>query len=148
MCIRDRKWLGVTVLCGLFVACAVFMIMRTEDKLIGWFVFAFFGFGLIISIIQLIKPATLILTQDGFEQSSLGRKLNCSWHDVSEFGVTRIQRSNYVSFSRQQDEGKMLSNISKGITGGHSGTLGDTFGMKAHDLADLMNRYRDQALRR
>jgi len=51
-----------------------------------------------------------------------------------------------VSFSNSQDEGKLLAQVSTTLTRGHSGALGDTFGMKAEDLAELMNAFRLRAL--
>ena len=39
-----------------------------------------------------------------------------------------------------------MAKVSTTLTRGHSGALGDTFGMKAQDLADLMNAFRNRAL--
>ncbi len=115
--------------------------------MVGWLCILFFGLGTLLSLWQLLIPGSLTLDRDGFHQKLLGRKLHCRWHAVSEFDIVRIQRNTFVSFSRLEDEGKLLTGISKAITGNHSGMLGDNFGMKPRKLADLMNALRGRALR-
>lgn len=136
------------LICLIFVLMGIWILSDPENALMGWFTIAFFGLGLAIFIMQLIRPGRLTLDQNGFEQVILGRSLTCKWTEVSDFGVLKVKHNKFVSFSRQQDEGKMLAGVSKTLTGGHSGMLGDSFGMKPKELAILMNEYRDKALQR
>ena len=143
------KTFGLLLICLIFVATGLWMTTTDpENKLMGWFCAAFFGLGLPVFIMQLLRPGHLTLSKDGFEQVILGRTLACKWTEVSEFGIVKIKRNKFVSFSRYEDEGKMLAGISKSMTGGASGMLGDNFGMKTTELAMLMNDYRVNAMRK
>jgi len=141
------KWGGMLILCGVFVWGGFLILSEGENKLAAWICFLLFGgLGVPVSMFQLIKPARLTLSEDGFEQVMMGRTLQCDWASVSEFGILRVGKSKLVSFSSEKDEGKVMAQISSVMTRGHSGALGDTFGMKAADLADLMNAFRNRAL--
>ena len=140
------KTIFMGLICLVFVACGIWMLSASDDKAVAWGVTGFFGLCLAVFILQLIRPGHLTLNQDGFEQVILGRFLTVAWKNVSSFGVIRIQSNKFVSFSRYEDEGKIIAGISKSITGGHSGILGDSFGMKAEKLAVLMNQFRHRAL--
>ena len=143
------KWIGILSLCALFVWGGFLLLSDGDNKLAAWICFLLFGVvGVPVSLFQLIRPGRLTLDEKGFEQVMMGRSLKCNWHDVSDFGVMRVSRNKFVSFSQAKDEGKVMANLSKTITGNHSGALGDTFGMKAKDLAELMNAFRDRALSR
>ena len=136
------------LICLVFVAGGILMLSDSDDKAVAWVTIIFFGLCLAVFILQLIRPGHLILNQDGFEQVMLGRTLTVAWKDVSDFGVIKIKYNKFVSFSRHQDEGKALAGVSKALTGGHSGMLGDSFGMKAEELAVLMNQFRHRALQK
>jgi len=141
------KWIGMLFLCAVLVWGGFLVLADGENKLAAWICFLLFGVvGIPVSLIQLIKPARLTLSENGFEQVMMGRTLKCNWEDVSDFGIFRVKRTKFVSFSNSQDEGKLLAQVSATLTRGHSGALGDTFGMKAEDLADLMNAFRHRAL--
>ena len=141
------KWIGILLLCVLFVWGGFLLLSEGENKLAAWICFLLFGVvGIPVSLLQLIKPAQRTLREDGFEQIMMGRTLRCNWENVSEFGVLRVSKTKFVSFSNSEDEGKLIAQFSSTLTRGHSGALGDTFGMKAKDLADLMNAFRNRAL--
>ena len=142
------KSVGMLLICLVFVVIGVWITSDPENKTMGWFCVGFFGLCSAVFIIQLIRPGHLTLNQDGFEQVMLGRTLTVAWKDVSDFGVIKIKYNKFVSFSRHQDEGKALAGVSKALTGGHSGMLGDSFGMKAEELAVLMNQFRHRALQK
>ena len=141
------KWIGMLLLCALFVWGGFLLLSDDENKLAACICLLLFGVvGVPVSLFQLIRPGRLTLDEKGFEQVMMGRTLKCNWEDVSDFGVFRIKRTKLVSFSNSQDQGKLLAQVSTTLTRGHSGALGDTFGMKAEDLAELMNAFRLRAL--
>jgi hypothetical protein len=141
------KLVGIFLICAFFTIAGFWILSGGENTAAAWLCILFFGaIGIPVCLFQFIRPARLFLNEEGFEQIMMGRRMNCNWHAVSKFGVVSIKRNKFVSFSRLEDEGKTLAHISKIITGGHSGILGDTFGMKAIDLAALMNAFRDRAL--
>ena len=145
------KW-GVLFLIGfLFAAGGVWMIQDGEPK--GWLVALIFGSFTAIAIVPLFSPhAYLRLDRNGFEQAFMGRSFSCDWRDVSEFHVWSMRHgffvtNRFVGFTRREDEGKLITKFNKAMVGGAS-QLSDTYGMKAQDLANLMNAYRVQAMAR
>ena len=141
------KWGGMLLLTILFTLGGFWALSDEEHKLAAWITILLFGvIGIPVSLFQLIRPARLTLNENGFEQVMMGRTVKCNWEDVSDFGIFRTGKTKFVSFSNSRDEGKLMAQISSTLTRGHSGALGDTFGMKAQDLADLMNAFRARAL--
>ena len=142
------KWFLMLLATALFTAAGIWMLSDPENTLVAWLTLFLFGvIGIPVSLFQLVRPGRLTLNEDGFEQIMMGRVISSDWKAVSGFGVLRIGRNKFVSFSRMEDEGKKMTNLSRALTGGgHSGMLGDNFGMKAPELADLMNAFRNRAL--
>lgn len=140
------KWLLVFLIGAAFTATGLWMIVE-DGALMAWFVTLFFGLVAIVALIPLIGIGShLKLDEAGFEQSLMGRRLKCSWQNVSAFHTYSIGVGNtFVAFDRAEDDGKRITGINRAIAGG-SAQLGDTFGMKAADLAALMNAFRDRAL--
>lgn len=99
-----------------------------------------------MSLWQLANPSVLRLSKTGFEQNIMGRILSCHWDEISDFSTYTAANNSFVCFSRREDEGKALSGINQSLTGGYTGQLGDSFGMKADKLAKIMNDYRERAL--
>ena len=81
----------------------------------------------------------------------MGRKTSNRWDEVSEFGIYAIKSSfvtasKFVCFDRYADEGKKMTELSRSMVGA-TAQLADTFGMKAEALAELMNAFRNRALK-
>ena len=66
------------------------------------------------------------------------------WTDVSPFGIVSIRGSRRVAFDVARDRGILASLARKQF--GVSAILPDSYGMKAEELADLMNAWRTAAL--
>lgn len=145
------KWLALLSSSLVFVALGIFLAL--DGQIMGWFAGGFFALGLPLSVIQLRGTSSwLKLGAEGFEQSMLGRKMASGWEDVSDFRIWKMKRGLFtvhtgVSFDRAEDAGKRLASVNQAIAGG-SAALGDTYGMKAEELADLMNAFRARALAR
>lgn len=126
----------------LFLVIGVLMILDNEGE--GWFVAIVFGFGFLISVVNLLPKASyLLLDEEGFETCSLFRKHKYHWNDVSHFVVGSISHNKMVmfNFSKEYAKGKRSRKMASFISGAE-GALHDTFGLKAEELAKLMNRYR------
>ena len=136
--------------CSIFVVIGILMLRSGENILISWLCIGFFGLGLPLSMLQLVKPATLILNAHGFEQNMLGRKLKYAWVDVSEFGVVEMRQGGFktislVCFNLTDQKMSSSAELSRSLTGA-SGSLADTFGMKPEKLAELMSTFRLRAI--
>jgi hypothetical protein len=97
-----------------------------------------------------VLGSTLTLTTDGFTFTSLGRPVTRRWQDVESFVAVRTSAIGGVVGIRLAVSSERLSGprrAAKAVAGYDGGALPDTYGMKADDLAALMNywhsRYRD-----
>lgn len=141
-----KSWAMLSI-CLVFTLWGVWMLSNGEGKFSDWVAVIFFGVvGLPVCIVRFVKQGKLILTNEGFEQILMGRTMKCNWEDVSDFDVIGTNWNKFVSFSRVEDEGKAMALVSKALTGNHSGMLGDNFGLRAEELAELMNAFRNRAL--
>lgn len=144
------KWLGILALACGFVAIAVF-VMQDAPPHLRALVGGFFGLGIPVALLQIFgKGSWLRLDQDGFQYAQFGKKHAFGWHEVSEFGVWKMKQgffttSSHVGFSTEADSARTLGKINTALVGA-TGTLPDTYGKSAKDLAELMNAFRDRAL--
>jgi hypothetical protein len=140
------KWTLVTLTGLTFVAMGIFIIIKGEG-LMGWIISLFFGLVALTGCSQLVgKGSSLTLAIDGFEVMQFGKSRGfIGWAECSTFGVAQIGSTTLVVYDRLGDEGKMIASINQAIAGS-SASLGDTYGKKAIDLAELMNAYRRNAL--
>ena len=144
------KWFFVTFGGLVFVFGGFLMISSGDEPAKAWLVTLFFAAVALIGLFQLIKPMTLELGPDGFVQRTMGRTMSYRWDEVSEFGVytirTRLIATNsFVNFTPLSKMDTKTAKVSRALTGG-AAQLSDTFGFKAHELAEVMNQYRQKAL--
>jgi hypothetical protein len=137
-----RSTLGLLLGCSIFVGAGVWM--ATIGKPIGWIAVIFFGLGVVVALVQLIPNASyLVITQKGFEIGSLFRSHTYSWHEVTFFAVATTYYHGMVvfNFSASYEKAKVARNVAKAIAG-YEGALPGTYGMKADQLADLLNEWK------
>jgi len=118
--------------------------MALDGEKMGWFISIFFGLGMLVFLINLSPQASYLkLNKEGFEVCSLFRKHKYHWNEVRDFGVGSISGNKMVmfNFSEEYKKAKKVRKISSTIAGAEGG-LHDTFGLKAEELADLMNEYK------
>lgn len=141
--------LGLLLVCSLFVAIGVWMGSRNE--LMGWFVASFFGLGIIVAAVQFLPNASyLLLTADGFEIRTLYRTSFRFWNEVEYFSTVTVKHNGMavksmvaITFAEHYDKAKMMRGISRAIAG-CEGALPDTYGMKAEQLAELLNEWKNR----
>ena len=138
------KWAVVLLISLAFVLLALFVIPPEEDPMMRWLAIGFFGLGVVASIPGLLGVGGLELDREGFTISAMGRKSRRTWRECSEFSILKMRGGAFVGFSSETDAKNPASGISRGLTG-ETGMLPDKYGMKAGDLADLMNRFRARA---
>jgi hypothetical protein len=135
-------WLLVA--CTAFVATGVWM--GRSGNSIGWICAAFFGLGIPVAVIQLIPGSTFLhVDSNGITYSNLFRKTSLSWSIFQEFFVVTMRQSglkvhemvgfNYVSTYDRSRAARALATAISGC----EGALPDTYGMKAEELAKLLN---------
>jgi hypothetical protein len=140
-----RKWLLVFVIAAVFVGLGLIIAIGQHDSF-GWTAAVFFGLVLIVAAWQLISPGRLVVTPTAIEVTTLWRTYSRDLASCSEFGVWRIPRTGQrlVVFDHPLDTAKRMGRANKRFAG-RSASLPDTFGMKAADLATLLNKARAAA---
>ena len=136
--------------CGMFVAGGYFLSWEPDERWIGWATMGFFGIGIPVFLFQILKPGELRFSATGFEQTLMGRKISYRWDEVSEFTIHKVKHrgfnaASFVVFSKLDSTSSTLNDVAIGIAGGTE-MLGDNFGLKTIELAEVMNRYRSDAI--
>ena len=137
------KWMGVLAV-GVILGLGGVLMLVEEGGVMPWFCIIFFGLVAATAFVQLLGGSYLRLDADGFEQSMIGRKMNCRWDEVSSFGVWSMSGNKFVTFNRAGDSGKVMTAVNTSIAGASS-QLGDTFGMKAEAAATHQRHVRQTA---
>jgi hypothetical protein len=137
-------WLGIAAIGVCFTAIG-FQGIR-DGEFMGWFCAGFFGLVTAVAVLQFIPGASyLYLGPDGFAMCSFRRIHTYRWSDVEYFTVGVISSNKMVMFNFSPSyvqHGKMRT-VSRALAG-HECALPDTYGMKAEELAALLNAYRDR----
>jgi len=130
------------ILTLVFVIIGIYML--TDGEKMGWLVTVFFGLGMIVFIVNLFPQASYLkLDKEGFETCSLFKKHRYSWSEIGHFGVGKISNNKMVmfNFSKEYQRARKIRKVSS-IISGAEGALHDNFGLKAEELAELMNAYK------
>ncbi len=118
--------------------------MVRDGKLMGYFCGGFFALGLPVFALQFHpKAAYLHLAPDGFTFCSLFRAHTVRWTHVGEFAVICVGPNRMVAWNFTPDypaTGRARA-ISKSLSG-YEAALPNTYGMKPHELADLLDSLR------
>lgn len=124
-----------------FVAGGLFML--DNSKMIGYLSVAFFGLCALVFLVQLLtRTSYLIVDAQKFTVSSLSRKSDVAWSDVERFLVVSISGNKMVGWNFNPGYSTGTSHALAVKLAGVQNTLPDTYGMKAEELADLMNEVR------
>lgn len=134
----------------LFVLAGIWMVH--EGQWFGYVCAGFFGLGLPILALQLHpKAAYLRLTSEGFTFCTSFRAYTIRWTDVQKFAVnllplpamTQMVAWNFSPHYPRYQASARARAISKSMSG-YDGALPNTYGMKAQELAELMERLRQK----
>ena len=125
-----------------FVAAGIWML--PDYPVSGYLSITFFGLCALIFCVNLLPHSSYLrLTCEGFTVCSTFRSRSIEWRHVGTFGVTRIgTRKMMVGWDPSHSVSK-LGNANK-VMCGYASALPDSYGMKAEELAELLNRLRDE----
>lgn len=141
---RRLKYLLFAFLCASLAVAGALMVR--DSKPLGWAEILFFGSAAIVfSLLLLPGSAYLKLDPAGFTFCSLFRPHFTPWYEVDSFAAGRVGTNRLVvfNFSGLHRGQKYLRKISSAISG-YEGALPDTYGLKAAELAALMNDWRQR----
>ena len=129
-------------------------------RVAGWFALIFFGLGVLVFLFQALTNASyLLLTRDGFQMHGIRKSRLIPWSEVGAFAAyippTLLaawlpKRINNVGpkmvvfdYRPDVDSFRRMRAVNKALTG-HDAGLADTYGLKAEELASLMNAWRSR----
>jgi ribosomal protein S18 acetylase RimI-like enzyme len=140
-----RRWSLLLAVFVAFTALGIATIVSGEAW--GWLAAIFFGLGIPISVLVLTgRINTLHLTPEGFTIRSL-RTSTIGWDDVEAFGTFETAGGTMVgfTFAPSYDRATIGRALARELTGSpYEGGLPDTYGMKAEELAALMEEWRSR----
>jgi hypothetical protein len=104
--------------------------------------------SLLSSVVDLLFPATLTLTREGYTVSYPLRHVQHRWVDVERFGIWDLRRKGMsigksVAVRLRDQQGSRYSGnlLNRKLSGGFDDTLRGTYGMPAEDLLALMQEW-------
>ena len=141
-----RKLIFLLLVAMAFVAIGV-IALREGDLGVGLSCTIFFGLCAVAFAIQLRSgSAYLRLTQQGFVVCSVFRASPIvGWHQVHDFRVESLPPHGHkmVVYDSDIPSSQGMRKLNRALVGASDG-LPDTYGMKAAELADLMNTWRER----
>jgi len=141
---RRTKLLLLLVVCLAFVA-AGWMMVRDGEKM-GYVCSALFVLGGLVFAVNLHPSAAYLrLEETGFTFCNLFRAHTVLWRDVRNFDVWKTRGNRMVTwnFVASYCGGGRARSLSRAVSGFDAG-LPDTYGLKAAELADVMNTLRNR----
>ena len=134
------------ILAIVFVAAGT--VMLPQNQWLAWTVIGFFGLGVVVFAIQIVRPSVLLLDADGFEPHLLfhRRESRRRWEDCSTFTASDDGPAKLVVYSTTRKDLAALRVVNSALAGGDEAVQAGFGGLNATQLAELMNRYRDTKL--
>jgi membrane associated rhomboid family serine protease len=144
-----RRWSFVLLVSVLLAAGSAWVMIEAPNVIAALGVLLF-GPGTIISVLQMIPGrAYLRIARDGLLVRGPFKTTRWDWNDIEDFEAYAIQQryssSKHVGFDRRDvtpERQSFWTTLSRGMTGVDV-ALPDTYGMRHHELAALLNDARD-----
>ena len=150
--LRPSKWPSIVLLfvCLAFLAITLYFLLN-RDQPLNWLGVIFFGAGVGIALFGMLPgSAYLELTPTGFKIRSLLRSQTYRWRDVDSFRTADVlyvgrfvRRMVVFDIASPYQQSRSLRRVSKALTG-YDVALPDLYGVRADDLAALMNEWRER----
>ena len=141
-----RFWLFVG---SLMLALAGLFVLASSDGLFMSLAgVVLLGLGLVLFVVQLVRPDALTLRRDAFSFTSLGMRTRFAWADVAGFGVVHVavRRGTVDRVGiRMQVPVSALRRRMTGLSGEYDTSLPDSYGLSVAELCALMEAWRAAA---
>ncbi len=133
------RTLGLLAGCVAFVAGGVFVLR--DSPVAGYSAIAFFGLGAIVIASNLLPGSGYLLLEDrGLTICVAFRKTFHPWRDVAEFLPVNVGTTTMVGvrYAAGYQANAAMRKLATRLAGAE-GALPETYGMKAEELASLLN---------
>ena len=134
-------WIVGTLASAIMTAASIWVV--ADGNWFGYVGTAFFGLGLVVSLILLWPNSSFLQLDDsGFLIRNLFRDSRMSWTDVEIFEARRLGARKMVTlkFAPQYTELPRVRAMAHALSGAE-GALPDTYGRSAEELARMLNEY-------
>jgi hypothetical protein len=134
------RWLGLLVASVAFVAAGIWIVSRGDaPRWAGWTSIFFFGLGVPVSLFQFLPGACeLRIDREGFTIRQMYRSHRVLWSELTEIGVGGPRGKMVVfNYAPGKTKGRRLRSMARALSGSEGG-LPDTYGMRAEELAWLL----------
>jgi membrane associated rhomboid family serine protease len=144
-----RRWVGLLVL-SITLTAVCGLAFLNEPNVVMAVGILLFGAGIVISVLQLLPgSASLRIAPDGLTARGPIRSGGWSWNEIEHFSVYDVDQygtTKQVGFDLRDltpDRQGVLKTIGRGMSGVDA-ALPDTYGMRAEDLATLLEEARER----
>ena len=138
------------LVCVVFVAigCATIRSSGERDRLFNVGGILFFGIGGLVALVQFVPNSSFLqVGPDGLTIRTMWRNTFYRWSDIERFGVaSAFHRTVGLNFSSTYAGARKLRAFLRRLTG-FEGALPDNYGRDCAELADHLNRLREQYVR-
>ena len=139
-----HRWGLVALGCGLLVLLGATIGLSGHYEIVGWSIAIVFAALAVIAIRQPARPDHLVLDDHSFDIVHLDTVVTRDFASCSEFGVWREGSMTLVVFDHPIDDASPNATANRATTG-RSGSLPHRFGVRAEELAQLLNMARTRA---
>ena len=128
------RWLALSVAIAAFACLGLLIAVTASGSRVGGLLMAV-GCGALAIFLAArgLAPERLVLTPEGLTTISFGRPTTRRWTDVESFSVAPVRNNAIVTFEPDPR-----------AAGGQGGFLPETYGLKADDLAALLNEWKQR----
>ncbi|HAP74974.1 MAG TPA: hypothetical protein DCR14_02730 [Acidimicrobiaceae bacterium] len=140
-----HRWVLVAVGCGAIMLVGAAIGLSGHYEIAGWLIAAVFAYFGVVALRQARRPDHLLLHDATFQVLHMGTAVTRDFASCSEFEVWREGSNSLVVFDHPHDDALPNAEANRAITG-RSGSLPHRFGVRADELAELMNMARNRAV--
>jgi hypothetical protein len=125
-----------------FVALGVWE--ASESPFLGWFMVAFFGLGIAVSLLMFVPSTYLRLDEEGFEMGSFLRRHKFKWTDVVDFHIESIPGAKMIAIifhpEYKQQPGRTVASRLSGI----DAAIPDTYNATLEQILEALTTWRQR----
>ena len=140
-----HRWGLVSIGCGALALVGAAIGLSGHYVVVGWMIAAAFAWFAIVATKQARRSDHVLLHEQTFQVIHMGSATTRDFAACSEFEVWREGSNCLVVFDSPLDDALPNAEANRAITG-RSGSLPHRFGVRAEELAQLMNMARARAL--
>lgn len=138
----SRLKMTTIVLCGLFFVAGGHL-MVSDGNAFGWFLMVVFGLTTLTGVFFLLKGLPkLLLTEHGFEMSTMFKPAVFAWSDVTGFYVSQVSGIKMIgmNFSPTYKKHQTARNFTERFTGVAS-ALPNHYAKSADEICTILNEW-------